>query len=247
MSSFDTHQSITKRLKELSEKLASSKLSQHELEEFEMLSRSLYERAIILNYKAKEANVYGETESKPKIEIPKPVLPKPVVEAEKVKVPAEPKEIEFDFSGNFGEVEPTKTNKPSTPVGNDEVKKEDEVVAEVAETAIEEKQPVSSDKIAVFNNHFLNAYNNASTDKLSHSKISSLKGAFGLNDKMLFIRALFGGSADDFNSVVDTLEEQSGAQEALKELSRIAIERNWDKEDNTMDEFAHLVIRRYVD
>src|SRR5690554_4270728 len=64
MTSFDTLQSISSRLKELSNQLSTSKLSKDELEEFETLSRKLYERAIILNYKAKEARVYGEENQK---------------------------------------------------------------------------------------------------------------------------------------------------------------------------------------
>lgn len=238
MSSFDTHQTITKRLKELSEKLASTKLSQHELEEFEALARSIYERAVILNYKAKEAGVYGKSE--PTVEMPK-ITPSPKKEEKKEELSTKPREVEFDFSGDFGEVEPENTPEPKKPI----VEKEPEPV--VVENTVKETRVESPDKVAVFNSHFLTAFKNASMDKLSNAKINSLKGAFGLNDKLLFIRELFDGSADEFNQVIDVLEAQNGAQEALKSLSKIATERNWDKEDNTMDEFAHIVIRRYVD
>lgn len=76
MTSFDTLQSISSRLKELSNQLTSSKLSKEELEEFETLSRKLYERAIILNYKAKEASVYGTSVQETPVAKSEPVIEK---------------------------------------------------------------------------------------------------------------------------------------------------------------------------
>ena len=66
---FNTLQKITSRLNELSEQLNSSKLTEEELREFEQLSRDLYERAIILNYKAKEERVF-QKENEQKIKEP---------------------------------------------------------------------------------------------------------------------------------------------------------------------------------
>lgn len=133
MSKFQTNQKIAERLKELADQLSSSKLQEQELSEFETLARELYERAVVLNYKAKEALVYGNSSEK---EAEKPSQPvhqtKEHHAVEEVEEPEdsdeqipqeEPSgEIQFDFSSEEeseeveAQSEPAKEEKPNDPV-----------------------------------------------------------------------------------------------------------------------------------
>src|SRR5690554_8099432 len=68
MNSFDNIQALANRLKELSSLLSSSKINETELQEFEDIARTLYERGLILNYKAKEEKVYQKKSASIEIE-----------------------------------------------------------------------------------------------------------------------------------------------------------------------------------
>ncbi|WP_417264795.1 hypothetical protein [Brumimicrobium sp.] len=270
MTSFDTLQSISSRLKELSNQLSTSKLSKDELEEFETLSRKLYERAIILNYKAKEARVYGEGNQKDphssaSVPTPTPDVKPEVVEDAKSQVEqptsttnkeASPGEIQFDFSGEFDdskvspladakeEQKPLVEEKPA-PVDKEETvveKHEDDTPPIPPETSSNSNGQQST----IFYERFSKAYKQAAGDKLGTSKIDSLKGAIGLNDRLLFIGELFGGDSNVYNAVLDELDQFDNNEVALKKLSEIAAQENWDKDQPAVDEFAHLIIRRYV-
>ncbi len=337
MTSFNTLQSISSRLTELSTQLSTSKLSKEELDEFESLSRKLYERALILNYKAKEENVYGKYSGK----VPNPILPfeneevveettevvveeviETVVETEpepEVIVPqeetvvekssakkekAEPlfeglfggldERVQFDFSGGFetpkAEGNPAVETEPITPVEETEeeapvtvqavekhqeleesISEEEELeeeskeeiieepIAKMEEPIIEEKPSPSlnellqgghsglNDKSDSFYDRFSKSYRAAIGDKLGTSKITTLKGAVGLNDRLLFINELFGGDSSAYNESIEILDDFENSELALRKLSEIAAKHNWNKEDASVDEFAHLITRRYVD
>ena len=193
MASFNSHSSIVTRLKLLSDKLASSALTEAELDEFERLSSELYKRAVVLNYKAKEEVFKKLNTEKTKVE-------EEVIEEEKViEEPADTKEdvdtLAFDFSDDF--VEDTPSHKAENQ-SKDEVKES---------FVVQDEQPENSDLLS----------------------------------------ELFDGSADEFNKTIELLDEQSNSEEALLKLSKIAVEKNWQKEAVSVDEFAHLVIRRYVE
>jgi hypothetical protein len=272
MTSFDTLQSVSSRLRELSNQLSSSKLSKEELEEFETLSRKLYERAIILNYKAKEESVYGKTPQKnsstetsePKVET--------IVE-KTVDVKEEPKEaevnsdegeggVEFDFSGGFDTSmnEPVSKPESSKPVVEIPVEAEKQQKTP-AEEPIEEKPTVEqatnnkSDEIlddaeensSSFYERFSKAQRLSAGDRLGTSKVNSLKDAIGLNDRLQFVSELFGGNSESYNSTIDVLDQLENNEIALRKLSEIAAKENWNKELSAVNEFAHFINRRYAD
>lgn len=259
MQAYNSIQELTKKLNELSQRLEISKLSQSELAEFEKLAQQLYERTIILHYKAKEESVYGEKEHSTVTETPLPAEPiEEIIQEEVAEGPVtetvipEPKapstgEIEFDFSSDFEETPLAPTPEPE---------KEEETTVTELEKIIEPQttpEPVNeapvngNDKNEAFYLHFEKAYHEALKDKLAYAKIQSLKGAFGLNDKLLFIKELFNGDAGEFNEIVDVLDQQDNCQAALQRLSAIAFEKNWDKEDSAVNDFVNMVNRRYVD
>lgn len=258
MTSFDTLQSISSRLNELSNQLTSSKLSKEELEEFETLSRKLYERAIILNYKAKEASVYGTSVQDNPVAKSEPVIENtPEVKKEeettiKVKEKVGTEEIQFDFSGDFDSSKNESITQPEVVKKTaPEVKREVQVEAPVEKITepVAEQIPStpSEEKSFSFYERFSKAHKESAGDRLGTSKIDSLKGAIGLNDRLQFISELFDGNSDSYNSTIDVLDQLENNDVALRKLSEIAVKENWSKDVSAVDEFAHFINRRYAD
>lgn len=351
MTSFDTLQSISSRLNELTILLSTSKLSKEELVEFETLSRKLYERALILNYKAKEERVYGKTSDK----VANPILPfsneedevkstenvtpiaenymEAIVEQHEIVEEEEEDEfqeemlqeneeiieedsdsyeettpekvvveddgrVQFDFSGGFDtakveekpepglvaenqdfikeestnemveeiEVEEPKveerkvvTPEPSIQKGEpieekiheyisqESIAQEEPVIQEKASPSLDEMLHGNDKKTASFYARFSKANKEAVGDRLGTSKIHTLKGAIGLNDRMLFINELFNGDSACFNEAIDNLDQLENNEVALRKLSEIAAREGWNNDDASVDEFAHLITRRYVE
>lgn len=95
---------------------------------------------------------------------------------------------------------------------------------------------------------FFNAYNTIASNpqaRMVAPKIDSLTGAFGLGEKLMYIRELFNGSSDSFNQIVDVLEQKNSFDEAKQFLSGIATENNWNLENQATVDFVNKVERRF--
>lgn len=251
MSAYYTHEEITKRLKALSDQLSKGDLSEEELNELETLSRRLYERAIVLNYKAKEAHVYSKSVSSKLVE-DKPLATEEIQKKEtshgqkekqevSEKTSVESGEIAFDFSSDEEEVKRSITPSPQVEETVHESKTaESEVVTETDEHVPEEK-------IASFFERFTKVHDDSLMSKLGASKLETLKGAIGLNDKMQFISELFDGSSDMFNEAIEQLDQQQNNEKARFYLSEIAVKQSWDAEDPLVEEFVRILDRRYAE
>lgn len=266
MSAHHTHQEITKRLREISDQLSNGDLSEEELKEFETLSRRLYERAIVLNYKAKEAHVYStsvsneivedeptKTEEEVNKEESRPVQKEESEVTEKMT--EDSGEIAFDFSSGSDE-ETTSTasqneqeevieTEEQEPANNLESAKEEKT--EEPEVATESAEPVQEEKISSFFERFTKVHDDSLMSKLGASKLDTLQGAIGLNDKMQFISELFDGSSDLFNEAIEKLDTQQNNEKARLYLSEIAVKQNWEAEDPLVEEFVRILDRRYAE
>jgi hypothetical protein len=261
MSAYHTHEEITKRLKALSDQLSKGDLSEEELKEFEILSRRLYERAIVLNYKAKEAHVYSKSVSNELVE--EKTSASQEVEKEEAspaqkgepevseKVPDESGEIAFDFSSD-SEEETTSSisqTKQEEVIEKEKPLKEQETVQQEkpAESSAQSVEDVPEEKIASFFERFTKVHDDSLMSKLGASKLETLKGAIGLNDKMQFISELFDGSSDMFNEAIEQLDKQQNNEKARFYLSGIAVKQSWDAEDPLVEEFVRILDRRYAE
>jgi hypothetical protein len=282
MSEFQSYKTITTRIKSLGDKLSTEKLSAEELEELKSLSRELYERVLILDYKAKEAKVFGESEKQPASETPEeaekeeldtPVEQPVTVEKETSETPDVTEDsssvggIEFDFSGGSDEedtvekedtVEEKKAEQQTIePVvdfyANTEKRVREEVFSnsETQESeqkdSLKEEDTLNKTSQASFYESFEQLHNASLGDRLGASKLETLQGAIGLNDKMQFIAELFGGDSDAFKQAIDTLDQQPSNESARRTLSEIAARHSWDNENPLVEEFARLIERRYVE
>ncbi|MGM0480197.1 MAG: hypothetical protein ACQERC_13320 [Bacteroidota bacterium] len=266
MGTFNTHQTITDRLKSLSAKLDKDHLTAQELQEFENLSRKLYERAVILNYKAKEENVYKKQDESQSA---------PVKEKTATKTKDEDNstgEIKFDFTSDEsfeespspvveqdqktadqGEDSPAggalkEGHDPAVSTENDGEKEEESAEIEDAETAVEEDFPKERGEVTKsFYEHFMDLHKSTLSDQLGSSKIDTLKGAIGLNDKLQFISELFGRNREAFEEYLEQLDQQSSNREAHQLLSQIATKYDWDEENDLVEAFVKIISRRYAD
>lgn len=267
MSAHHTHQEITKRLKEISEQLSKGDLSEEELKEFETLSRRLYERAVVLNYKAKEAHVYSKSVSD---ELVKEEAPSEQQEKKKEETPVQKEEpeatekesvengeIAFDFSSDSEEEAASSISQTEQEevIQKDEVEEEPKSTEEPLQqkqasetiTEPESKGGIPEEKISSFFERFTQVHDDSLMSKLGASKLDSLKGAFGLNDKMQIISELFEGSSEAFNETIEKLDTQESNEKARLYLSEIAVKQNWDPENPVVEDFVRILDRRYAE
>ncbi len=87
-----------------------------------------------------------------------------------------------------------------------------------------------------------------SNDNSTHlfiSKLDTLIGAFGFNEKYQCIQELFNGSSEDFNQAIDVLDALSNFQEAEKQLEFYVHLNKWDLESEIVAEFVRKIERRF--
>lgn len=242
MASFKSYKDIITEIKQLSEGIDSGSLNQDDLARFVDLSQKLYERAVILNYKAVESEVF----KMPVIEKEKPdeePLPSPAVIPETPSKPEVEPTILFDFSSELEE-EITAEVTEETPMFDEEVATEDDSTAE-------KDQPssiavtISNDDVNVFYEKFTKSHEDSLNDQFSNSRIEHLQSAFGLNDKMRIISELFDGDNTAFSDIIAELDQLSAGELARKRLSEVAVSRKWNPEDELVEEFIKTINRKF--
>ncbi|MFM7668800.1 MAG: hypothetical protein ACKO7D_11515 [Bacteroidota bacterium] len=79
------------------------------------------------------------------------------------------------------------------------------------------------------------------------SKLDTLIGSFGLNERLQFINELFGGSSEAFSDAVKVLDARTGMDSAREKLAEFAASNNWGDADNeTITDFVAKIKRRYA-
>ena len=256
MTHLTSFESRIKTIEVLTKKLESQKLSSEELEELVIASRDLYERSVILQYKAFEEKVFGvkeevvETQKEEAIEVLEPELTiEPELEVEPLEETKEEELPAFDFS-LFEE-----------PVNEEieaELKEEEEEHISISHTisenngVIEEKTVIEEVKIShspsdveALAAKFAKEVKQAATG-FQLPKIESLVGSFGLNERLQFINELFDGSSESFADAIKVIDNVSNHDEAFKQAANFAIQFNWEKDSETVTDFLTKIQRRYA-
>ena len=79
------------------------------------------------------------------------------------------------------------------------------------------------------------------------SKLDTLIGSFGLNERLQFINELFGGSSETFSDAVKVLDARTGMDSAREKIAEFAAANNWEDADNeTITDFVAKIKRRYA-
>lgn len=273
MATYNKHSDLIDALKHHSEKLESGELSLEELGQFQQLAQQLYERTIVLNFKAKEKFISTEGEAF----IDSNNINDNNQEGIAAEVKEEPKSnlesvegILFDFSSEASDDKVTNDEKSETSEtelkkqDSDEESNQNERIDEVEldEHETPEQEEVSSDiisemKVQVSENSaeeaiysfyekFTQVHDDSLMDQLSSQKIESLKGAFGLNDKFQIINELFNGNNEAFEKAIHSLDNQDSGQKARITLSEIAAQHQWEPDNLLVEDFAKMIERRYA-
>jgi hypothetical protein len=270
MANLSTIEARLMAIEEAFSKLNHGKLTREELEELVVNTQELHERAIILRYKAFEEKIFGE---RPVVQVPEveatiisePVT-EPVVETPSYSMPEleieldveeevieeEIEEIEeqpaFDFSLFDDSAEQIKEevledntfehlSVSSTESTEDGVHEEHITMEQVIVTPVENS-----------NLDFYNKFSKESGDsapQFGMTALSTLIGAFGLNERLQYINELFDGSSEAFSDAIKVLDNLSSREEMLIRASAYANNHNWDLKSETVEEFVAKLKRRY--
>jgi hypothetical protein len=204
------------------------------LEEFDVTlrdARELYERLVILRYKAiEDRNLMG---APLQTEIPS----NGNVENEGDK--PTPKQISLIDS-----IEEIKRETVVEPIAEpktlftpeESIKEEDKipapVIPEVLPSSRAPKEVEQKESVA---------------EKMSHTPIKDIAAAISLNRKFQFIKELFNDNADAYKAAVERLNAFSDGTEAMNCLNiELAKKYGWDSEDPLVVAFTELVERRYL-
>jgi hypothetical protein len=262
-------QKLENTLKEI--EVAISKLSNGNLtiEDMDALvdhAHSLYETSLILRYKAYETKVFGSIEShEPIVQVEDeevaPALEEILITIEEPA--AELPQIEFSL---FDDVQATEVTEIELTIEQEvsvieethieETWVLEETVVESVVELVEDKnelEPFSLEKSdpqpVAENDAFMekfNAIDPSIANQIAMSRLDTLIGSFGLNERLQFINELFEGSSEAFSEAIKTIDSLSGQHEALSRASSLATQYKWDKDSETVEDFVLKIKRRYA-
>jgi hypothetical protein len=124
------------------------------------------------------------------------------------------------------------------------VTEEDEGIVEQKITMEQVIQTPTADENKAFIKHFSNI-EPGFFNQIGMSRLDSLIGSFGLNERLQYINELFNGSSEAFSDAVKRLDNLGSYQDALIEASKFAHEYNWDLESETVEELVIKLKRRH--
>jgi hypothetical protein len=244
MENIQNYKSQIKEVESLVIKLERGALSIEELTALERLTRALHERSIILKYKAFEDKVNSKVKDvEPSVEVAD--SPK---ESEKEAVVEEPT-IEFSMFS----VDEELTVEELPLVETKETPKVE--VEEISESIVEEQvEPIvlestEENTVSTTERSFLDlmqSVDNSVNASFNGSKLDTLVGAFGLNQKLRYINELFDGSSESFSDAVKSLDAKSTMDDAKDIVSSLASEHDWDAEEESVIDFMTVLNRRYA-
>lgn len=254
MSNLHSIETRLKAIQQLIGKLNQDSLSVDELDELVAYTRELYERSVILQYKAFEEKVFGQREIPAPIEVEVATVAEPVpadepmAEAQEEEVAMEEEtQPTFDFSLFDEPIAETVAENPAPETeehisvthssSDDHGVHEERVVVEQAKVSVNEGD--ASSLAAQF------ARDMAEFSGFS-APLSSLVGTFGLNERLQFINELFRGSSEEFAEAIKELDGLSSADEARQTAARYALRNNWQLDSETVHDFLGKLKRRYA-
>jgi hypothetical protein len=256
-------QSMTELSGIIREKITKLETGQLPADELECLTgeiRDLYERLVVLSYKAMEKGL--------KVSKPEPVVSVPVLNekmAEPVPVKPEITPIKFSVSEEIAakviiqpEPETIKEEKP-VAVTIPEVKPNPVVEPQKVQPGLFEssQQDIIETKTSIAEKYAVQQKTSIAekfaaeqkmtlADKLKMTRINDLRTAIGINQKFLFMNDLFEGENTMFNNAINRLNSCGGGDEAKNVFVEYATKYGWDHEAERVKQFYELIERRYL-
>jgi len=280
MAQYKSQKEIVESIAQNIEALESGNLSLEALEVHVDLVRELYERSIMLRYKAFEINVVNEgtkqitgdhgkeievanqdvndtiqpedvnekeivTEETPSIEFSlfddneEDSMVQEIVELEDKGLKLE--NVEMNIATETVIVEAESVTNPFVSEAKTVVIED---VKEVSFTE-EKQEPITLAQAGEFLSKFQSVENELSK-QLGFSKLDTLIGSFGLNERLQYINELFDGSSEVFSTAIKSLDVLPNINTAKSMTADLAIQNNWDVESDTVEEFIQKICRRYA-
>lgn len=271
MTKYLSQKELVKAIETNLSNLESGQLTPDEIEGHLDLVRELYERTLILRYKVFERHSTIETAA-PSAEEIAPVIEAQELHEETVSTtgetvaeagfPVEEEEetevytaIEFDFFSP--DAEPiTEENIQQEPVFTPEPVAQgwqaEENAAPEKEEATEPFTPEetygapSETKKGGHYEQRISEIEQEIRNQIGFNSLPTLIGAFGLNERLLYINELFDGSSESFSDAIKYLDTRSNLSETTAFIEEIAEKFNWDIESETVEEFIQKLCRRYA-
>ena len=226
----EIQEDLQKKIQYLTEKEASSLIEWDiALEKTRLLYETLTDIKLAVLSKS---SLQEEILEKPKEEVQtEKELPKEEVQKE-APVEEEPVEIEEELI-------------EEEVLEEEQVEEEQAVVVENSqkETPTTNVQDENEEAVKSLNDILVDIQNNMDlATKLQNLPIKTLEEAISLNDKIWFVRELFGGDNDLYNSVIQDINKSDSIKEAIKIVRSLS----WDKEDAATKAFFELIYRKFV-
>ena len=256
---------LVKKIEDNLNKLESGQMSIEEIEMHVSLVRELYERSIVLRYKAFEHHTSIEV-SNPSIEEVAPMLEAQEAHVEMEEEQAEVYQeelseetvdtneseadtnVEFDIFSTSEQIETVQTTEeeqaPIPEVEDEFVEEEIDSPIFEAETPVESIVEPNISSSSNFSNKVFEI-NKKTKSQIGLTTISSLVGSFGLNERLMYINELFDGSSESFSDTIKQLDSRSNLSEAAQYIDEIAVNFNWEEDSDTVEEFIQKLCRRF--
>ncbi len=264
MAKFGSKEEILEKISGHFTSLNAGKLSLDELNELVELSATLYERSVILRYKAIEAKVFegsgnqeNETVNASISSAEKPVETERAEQSAEEIISFEEQEDESETTSptiDFSMFARTEEQEPEEESTSSELS-ESEFVPENPEAMekpeLETPTATQHATTGVFATYGSKSQSTQSADnslggKLKLSKLDSLVGSFGMNERLQYINELFDGSGEAFSDAIKTLDNMNSLDEARKKAISFGEKYAWDVDSETVGDFMQKLDRRYA-
>lgn len=222
-------------------KLENGDLQANELPALVAESRELYERLVILRYKAQEKALLAADEPKAPDEKANEQRTTPfklnlgTVQAQQTSLlDAEPAKEEKPMEQKPEIVQQTlQVKNPDSVAHSHDVRQVDQQLVQSTEASVNDKLSQGQTKVSL-------------AEKLQKKAIADLRTAIGLNQKFLFMNDLFEGENAAYNEALHQLNSFSNLDDAKNLLLTLGTRYNWDLESESVLQFTDLVERRYA-
>jgi hypothetical protein len=263
-------------LLELVSKIENGSVTLLELEYSVELARDLYEKLVVVRHKVYEQEILEQpTFDLSPIAFEEEVSVEEKVDMEPISIEiqepvSEPEPTIFEIESNEEGIHGTPIHEEDAPelemnLEDDKTEFSEETIIESIDSKVEEIPDFSDDlerpmpEITYNEAPTLNSVDSGSwveqikeieshiPSSFTMSKLDTLIGSFGLNERLQFINELFGGSSEAFSEAVKVLDARTGMDSAREKIAEFAASNNWGDADNeTITDFVAKIKRRYA-
>lgn len=257
---FKRLQELARELQNKLEALSGGKLSATELENMTEHSRELYERLVVLRFKAFADEVSDSNPMSEEVVAKEEIVAAPPItfKIDEPRIDVAPNQVSLIDAIE----EVTKVEKVEVVVNEEKIEEKveegvEETIAEVESEPIQirevrELQPPKSAQVVAggypesLNDQLVRGMGVKETlaDRLEHNPIPDLKKAITLNQRFQFSRELFKGNNQEYEVAVEKLNSID-RDDAMRHLDSLKNKYAWNNESSIASDFINLVERRH--